>query len=205
MAIHQLLMVLGSVPSGTFTYQYGSGTSNETTTQSPVNIYYRRNIFQTVYTAAELSTNGAVSGCIFRNLKWSITGAVPSAYSVRGLNIRLFHTTTNDGTVIASPISGESKTTVYSVSDTTDVLEFESIGDAQFIFTAPFVWNGVNNVCVESCTAQNEFNWFAAGTQRVFPFTNGSRYSQDDSAGTSCGESPSEIANFKPSIQMDFS
>lgn len=205
MAIHQLLMVLGSPPVGTFGYEYDSATSNETTTQSPVNIYYRRNIFQTVYTAAELISSGAVSGCIFRNLTWYITGAVPSEYSVRGLNIRLFHTTTNDGTVTASPIVGESKTTVYSVSDTTDVLEFESIGDAEFTFITPFVWNGVNNICIESCTAQNELNWFAAGTQRVFPFTNGSRYSQDDSAGTSCGVNPSEIANFKPSVQMDFS
>lgn len=205
MAIHQLLMVMGNLSTGTFGYQYNSETSNETTSQSPVNIYYRRNIFQTVYTAAELISNGAVSGCIFRNLRWYITGAVPSAYSVRGLNIRLFHTTTNDGTVTASPIVGESKITVYSVSDTTDVLEFESIGDAEFTFTSPFVWNGVNNICIESCTAQNELNWFAAGTQRVFPFTNGSRYSQDDNVGTSCGVNPSEIANFKPSIEMDFS
>ena len=205
MDIHQLLMVLGNIPSGTFSYQYSSVISNETTVQSPVNIYYRRNIFQTVYTAAELIANGAVSGCIFRNLKWYITGAVPSAYSVRGLNIRLFHTTTNNGTAIASSIGGESKITVYSVSDTTDVLEFESIGDAEFGFTAPFVWNGVNNICIESCTAQNEFNWFAAGTQKVFTVVNGSRYSQNDNAGTSCSESPSEVANFKPSVQFDFS
>jgi hypothetical protein len=205
MAIHQLLMILSTPPSGTFEYQYDSGISNGTITQSPVNIYYRRNIFQTVYTAAELSANGAVSGCIFTNLTWYITGAVPSERSVRGLNIRLFHTTTVDGTVTASPIGGETKITVYSVSDTTDVLEFESIGDAEFGFTAPFVWNGVNNICIESCTAQNEFNWFAAGTQRVFPITNGSRYSQDDNVGTSCSENPSEIVNFKPSVKMGFS
>lgn len=202
--MQQLLISLGP-PRGTFSYQYSSGTSNGTQVQSPVNIYYRRNIFQTVYTAAELSANGAVGGCIFRNLRWFITGVVPTGNSARGLNIRLFHTTTADGTAVASPIAGEFKTTVYSVSDTTDVLEFETLGNAQFTFATPFTWNGTNNICVESCTAQNETNWTSAGTQRIFNVTNGSRFRQTDNAGTSCGDTPGTTQGFKPSVEMDFS
>jgi hypothetical protein len=41
----------------------GSGTSvNGTTSSSPVNIYYRRNVSQFVYTAAELSAAGVPTG-----------------------------------------------------------------------------------------------------------------------------------------------
>jgi hypothetical protein len=193
-----------SVGGGTFSYNYSSGTSNGTSTAAPANIYFRRNIFQTIYTAAELSSNGASSGAIFDKLRWFITGAVPAANSVRGLNIRLFHTTASDGSTLATPISGESKTTVYSVSDTTQVTEFEAIGNAIFNFTSTFTWNGTNNICIESCTAQNETNYTSAGTQRIFNVTNGSRYSWSDNAGTSCSETPTTVQAFKPSVEMDY-
>lgn len=203
--IHQVLLAIPSGPTfGTFSYEFSSGTSNGTQVQSPVNVYYRRNIFQTVYTSTELTNNGVISGSKFNKLRWYITGVVPSTNSARGLNIRLFHTTATDGTTVASPIDGESKITVYSVSDVTDVTQFESLGPAEFTFTTTFTWNGTNNICIESCTAQNETNWISAGTQRVFTFTNGSRYNQTDNAGTSCGDTPDTIENFKPSVEMDW-
>ena len=192
------------VPGGTFSYNYSSGTSNGTTTASPANVYFRRNIFQTVYTAAELNANGATSGAIFNKLRWYITGAVPASNSVRGLNIRLFHTTASDGSTVASPIGGESKTTVYSVSDTTDVTQFETTGNALFNFSNTFTWNGTNNICIESCTAQNETNYVAAGLQRIFNISNGSRYSWTDSTGTSCSVTPGTVQGFKPSVEMDY-
>jgi hypothetical protein len=190
--------------SGTFSYNYSSGTSNGTQAASPANVYFRRNIFQTVYTAAELSANGAYGGSIFNKLRWSITGAVPITNSARGLNIRLFHTTASNGSTLAAPIGGESKTTVYSVSDLTDVTQFEAIGNAIFNFTSTFTWNGTNNICIESCTAQNQTNYTSAGTQRIFNVTNGSRYTWTDNAGTSCSETPGTVQGFKPSVEMDY-
>lgn len=189
---------------GTFSYQFASASSNGTTTASHVNVYFRRNIFQSIYTAAELTANGATSGATFNNLKWAITGAIPAANSARGLNIRLFHTTAADGSTTATPIGGESKTTVYSVSDTTDVTQFETVGTALFNFSNTFTWNGTNNICVETCTAQNETNYTAAGTQRVFNTANGGRYSWTDSAGTSCSNIPGSTTAYKPSVEMDF-
>lgn len=202
--VHQLFLGTPLLLGGTFSYEFSSATSNGDQDQSPVNVYYRRNIFQTVYTAAELTANGARSGAVFKNLRWYITGAVPSDRSARGLNIRLFHTTTSDGLSTASPIISESKTTVYSVGTTTDVTEFESTGICQFIFTSTFTWNGTNNICIESCTSQNETNWIAAGEQRVFLVSNGSRYSQTDDAGNSCSDALDTAQGFKPSVEMDF-
>lgn len=188
--------------TGKFSYQFSSGTSNGAQSQSPVNVYYRRNIFQTVYTVAELSANGAQSGCTFNKLRWFITSAVPTANSARGLNIKLFHTTATDGTTVATPIT--SKVTVYSVSDVTDVTQFESLGNAEFTFSTTFTWNGTNNICIESCTAQNETTFVSNGTQRVFNITNGSRYSQTDNAGTSCADTPNVVQSFKPSVELDW-
>lgn len=192
----------GGVTPNLFSYEFGSLTSNGNESSSPVNVWYRRNIFQTVYTVEELNAYGAQSGCTFTKLRWYITDAIPSTNSARGLNIRLFHTTASNGSTLASAIT--SKTTVYSVSDVTDVTQFESLGPAEFTFTTTFTWNGTNNICIESCTAQNKLNYIARGTQRVFNIANGSRYSWTDSSGTSCSTSPGSIANYKPSVQMDW-
>ena len=200
--IHQLF--LGSPNSGIFSYEFDSSTSNDFQEPAPVNIYYRRHIVQTVYTASELSSYGARSGAKFVNLRWYITDPVPEFNSARGLNIRLFHTNTLDGTSDAFPISGESKTTVYFVDEISDVTEFETAGICQFNFITTFSWNGINNICVEICTSQNENDWLQRGTQRVVYVTNGSRYDETDSVGSSCSDSLSAIIDFKPSVEMDF-
>ena len=192
-----------SAPAGgTFSYQFASASSNGIQAASHVNVYFRRNIFQSIYTAAELTANGATSGATFNNLRWAITGAVPAGNSARGLNIRLFHTTAENGATLATAIG--SKTTVYSVSDVTDVTQFESVGTALFNFSNTFTWDGTNNICIESCTAQNETNYTSAGTQRVFNTTSGGRYSWSDSAGTSCSDTPVTTTAYKPSVEMDF-
>jgi hypothetical protein len=186
-----------------FSYGFSSSESNTNQIPVPCNIWYRRNIFQTVYTAAELSANGAVAGAQFNNLKWYITDAVPSTESVRGLNIKIFHTTNTDSSSAASPIS--TKTTVYSVSDATDVTQFESLGPCTFNFTNTFTWDGVNNICIESCTAENELQYLARGTQRIVNVANGSISRQIDANGTSCGDTPNQTGRpFKLSVEMDY-
>lgn len=199
-------------PSGTFSYGWSSTATNSTTTQSPINIYYRRNIFQTIYTASDLTNNGAESGAIFRNLKWNIVGSIPSNNSIRGFTLRLFHTTQSNASSVANPISGETKTTVYADSGTTQFTLVESTGIKTITFgggdlsgvSSSFEWNGVDNICVESCTSQNETTWSSAGTQRVFNISNGSRYYRDDSTGNACTFNPNQTLGFKPSVEMDF-
>ena len=188
----------------TFSYGFSSDTSNGNQVASPCNNYYRKNIFQTVYTVAELSANGAAAGAVFNKLRWYITDAVPSTNSVRGLNIKIFHTTNTNSSTDASPIG--SKTTVYSVSDTTAVTEFESLGPCTFNFANTFTWDGTNNICIESCTAMNETNWTTNGTQRIVNAANGSIYQRDDEPGTLCGTTPATTtgATFKPSVEMDY-
>jgi hypothetical protein len=202
-----------SQPSGTFAYGWQSSISNGNTSPSPSNVWFRRNIFQTVYTVSDLTSNGAESGAIFRNLRWNITGAIPAGNSARGLNIRLFHTTQADGSATASPVAGQSKITVYADTSTTDTLQFESTGIKTFTFgtgnaggtTSSFEWNGVNNICIESCTSQNESIYTQAGQQLIVNVTNGSRYVWTDATGNSCFDTPNTSVGYKSSVQMDFS
>lgn len=204
-----------SQPAGTFSYNFSSTTSNTLTTQSPINIYYRRNIFQTIYTVSELTGNGAEAGAIFRNLKWNITDAVPSNNSILGFTLRLFNTTTSDGTVAAAPIAGQSKRTVYSDNSSTDFTLVETTGIKTITFGggnntgvtrfSTFEWDGTNNICIESCTSMNQTTWLSRGGQTIFNVTSGSRFYRDDSNGDACTITPNQVLPFKPSVQMDFS
>ena len=207
-----------SQPSGTFSYGWSSTTNSGTTQASPINVWFRRNIFQTVYTVSDLTNNGAEAGAIFRNLKWNVTGAVNSSRSIMGFTLRLFHTTTSSGTSLASPISGESKVTVYAdtangngtgteftLVETTGIKTITFGGGNASGVSSSFEWDGVNNICIESCTQQNEVTYNSSGQIRIFsPVTNGSRYSWTDSAGNSCLTDPNSVIAFKPSVQMDF-
>jgi hypothetical protein len=190
-----------SQPTGTYEYGWSSSSSNGTYSQGhPINIWFRRNIFQTVYDTSDLSS--VEDGAIFRNLKHYVTNAISNSYSARGLNIRLFHTTASKGSD-ASPISGESKTTVYSIANGTDVSQWQSTGEQTFTFSTPFEWNGADNICIEYCTAQNQNRYRNDGQARVVNET-GSRYRRTDASGSSCSDSPSASVSQRPSIKMDY-
>lgn len=192
-----------SQPSGTFSYGWSSGSSNGNYSQGhPINIWFRRNIFNTVYTANDILNNGGEEGAIFRNVKHYVNGSISDSYSARGLNIRVFHTNASKGGQ-ASPISGESKTTVYSIGNGTDVDQWESTGECTFNFSTPFEWNGSNNICIEYCTHQNQGNYRPQGQGRVVNET-GSRYRRTDSGGTSCSDSADWNVSQVPSIKMEF-
>lgn len=206
----------GLVPSsisGSFQYGWTSTSSNTTTSQSPINVYYRRISYQTIYTAAELSAAGVPAGAFFNKLYWHITGAVPANNSILGMNIRLFHTTASNGSVVAGLVTGTSIVTVYSDSSTTEFTLVETTGEKQINFgggssgtaVSSFQWDGINNICVESCTSQNQTNYTSAGTQRVvLSVTNGGRYYRTDATGNSCGISPNAAQSFKVSTKMDW-
>lgn len=203
----------GLVPStitGNFNYGWTSTTQHASSTTSPINIYYRRNIYQTIYTAAELTAANVPPGASFNRLIWHVYNAVPAANSILGMNIRLFHTTAADGSVVAGPVSGQSKTTVYADATTTEFTLAETLGDLIVNFgggsaggaSSSFVWDGVNNICVESCTSQNQVNYLTNGIMRIVTFTNGGRASRTDAAGNSCGDTPNTVFAQKISTSM---
>ena len=193
-----------SQPSGQLSYGWSSGSSNGNYSQGhPINIWFRRNIFQSVYTVSNLVNNGAEEGAIFRNIKHYVNNPISNSYSARGLNIRIFHTDQGKGS-FASPASGQSKVTVYSIGNGSDVSQWQSgTGEKTFTFSTPFEWNGTQNICIEYCTHQNQSRYRPDGQARVVN-ESGSRYRRTDAGGSSCSDSPTGSISQVPAIKMDY-
>lgn len=195
-----------SLPSGEFAFGWTSNSISGTTTPSPINIYFRRIIFQSKYTVQQLQDGGAEDGAIFRNLKFYVGNTVPADRSMNDMNVRMFHTDQGTSVTYTPTIDG-SKTTVYFLAG--DFTPAETTGEKTLTFgtggTADgFEWNGVNDVVIEWCSSQNDTGWTSAGGLRFVNESGTNRYSWTDAGGNSCNDSPGANTSVKPSIKMEF-
>jgi hypothetical protein len=122
------------------------------------------------------------------------------------MNIRLFHSSAVNANSTLAPISGETKTTVYSDSATTEFIKAETVGVLTIPFSSTFEWNGVDSIVVESCTTQNQTTYQAQGALRRIATgsTNVRRHDWTDNTGSSCSDTPTSTYTDQISIQMDF-
>lgn len=173
----------------------GTGTAvNGTQVSSPVNIWYRRCVNQTVYTVAELNAAGITGPATIRQLGYYVTQA--PIYAIPGYQISMKHTTANN----ASGNLEGGYTVVKSASNYTPVA-----GDWDMInLTTPFNWNGTQNIVVRVCWTQVQPNYDASGQCRIYTTANGYKYQWDDNAGGACGLVPNTTATTKPQIQFLF-
>lgn len=173
----------------------GTGTSvNGTTSSSPVNIWYRRCVNQTVYTVAELNAAGITGPATIRQLGYYVTQA--PIYAIPGYQISMKHTTANNAN---GNLEG-GYTVVKSASDYSP-----AAGGWDLInLTTPFVWNGTQNIVVRVCWSQVQPNYNASGQCRVYSTANGYRYRWDDNAGGACGLVPNTTTTNKPQIHFIF-
>ncbi|MBI3135930.1 MAG: SprB repeat-containing protein [Bacteroidetes bacterium] len=173
----------------------GTGTAvNGTQTSSPVNIWYRRCVNQTVYTVAELNAAGITGPATIRQLGYYVTQA--PAYAIPGYQISMKHTT-------ATSASGNLEggyTVVKSASTYTPVAGGWDLID----LTTPFSWNGTQNIVVRVCWTQVQPGYDASGQCRVYTTTGGYKYRWDDNAGGACGLVPNTTSTNKPQIHFIF-
>lgn len=192
---------------GTFSYGWSSSVGTLIGDPSPIGIGYRRNIHQSLYTKDILLANGARAGAVFKRLRWYVTTAINPNYSILGMNIRLFHSTALNASLMLVPKTGETKTVVYSDAATVEFTKAETVGVLQIDFLTNFEWDGVNSIVVESCTSQNQTNYDSQGGLRRI--SDGSsavrRHSWTDASGSSCSDTPNSTYTDQISIQMDFS
>src|SRR5690606_13309435 len=115
----------------------GTGTNvNGTQESSPVNIWYRRCVSQTVYTVAELNAAGITGPATIRQLGYYVTQA--PLYAIPGYQISMKHTTANN----ANPNLEGGYTVVKSAGSYTPVAG----GWDMINLTTPFAWNGTQNI-----------------------------------------------------------
>jgi len=174
----------------------GTGTStNGTQTSSPVNIYYRRNVCQFVYTATELSAAGLSATDVINSIGWYVTQA--PAYSIPDYTIKMKHVTVGD---VAAALGTTGWTTVKNGFN-----YFPTAGGYDMIsFDQNFTWNGSDNIGIELCWSQVQPNFDASGQCRIYSTNNGYRYSWTDDAGTSCGTTPNNPTSDKPQARIGY-
>jgi hypothetical protein len=194
-----------SVP-GTFSYGWSSTSATTAGSASPIGIGYRRNIHQSLYSAAILSANGARPGVNFKNLRWYVTSAINPTYSILGMNIRLFHCSAVNTDSELTPVSGQTKTNVYSDSVTTEFTKAETVGVLTIPFSSTFQWDGINSIVVESCTTQNQTTYQQQGALRRIATgsINVRRHMWTDDVGSSCNDQAFYTYTDQISIEMDF-
>jgi hypothetical protein len=149
--------------------QLGTGTAtNASTGGNPINIYYRSLRGQTVYTAAELNAAGVNGGAI-TEFGYYVTSS--PIHALPNFVIRMKHTTA----VNASSHDNGPFTTVYQNTSYMPA----SGGWDMLTLDTPFVWNGVDNLLVDTAFSQVP-NWNSSGQQRIYSTTNGYRYVRSD-------------------------
>lgn len=179
------------------TIQLGSGTGEQWEYSSgPVNIYYRRTVCQFVYTAAELTAEGASTINPITEMGFYVTGA--PIYALRQYTIKIKHTTQTD---VSTALGTTGWTTVkgpFNYSPTAGGWDMIPLDDQTF------VWDGVSSIGVEVCWSRVNPTWNASGQVRIYTTTNGYRYSWSDANGSSCGTTPATTSSNKPQMRIVF-
>lgn len=178
---------------GVVTIQIGEGDLvNTTSAAAPVNIHYRSQRGQMVYTAQEILGSGALSsfGGTINNLGFFISS--PPLYALPNFTIRMKHTTATD----ASAHDDGPFQTVLVISQYSPAAS----GWDFLCLSNPFEWNGVDNILIDiSFSRTSSFD--SSGQQRIFQSPNGYRFVRGDNAdfGNSITTS---LAQTKPQIAM---
>ncbi len=135
----------------------------------PLNIYFRSNRSQFVYTAEEFNTEGIYGEFPITQFGFFVEGEPD--HNLTDFTIKLAHTTQTDVTQHFS----DSLTTVFSHASYSP-----SAGEWDMLtFDEPFVWNGQDNLIVDT-SFDPVASWSATGQIRVYERENGYRFIRDD-------------------------
>ncbi len=176
------------------TITIGTGTAiNGITTPSPVNINRKRNVSQTVYTAAELNAAGALAGDI-KKMGYFITN-IP-IYNIPGYTIQMKHTNNGNagGNLNGGYTTVKNAFTYAPGQGDWDIIDFDT----------PFFWNGTQNIVVRICWSAVTPDRDPSGQLRIFNSNRGYKSRTDNNGGSLCGSNPNSRQNVKPQIRFIF-
>lgn len=173
--------------------QLGSGVNaTNTTTASPVNIYYQSGRGQMIYTLAELNAAGAVAGNIIK-LGFYIE-QVP-IYDLPNFSIKMKHTAAVDAAVHdVGPFQEVYFDAAYAPKEG---------GFDLLTLDVPFLWNGTDNILIDVCFDLVQPIWNASGSVRYYSLNKGYRYGQS-TVRDMCPEITTSTHSFKPQLLLEF-
>lgn len=143
------------------------------TTIGPINIYYRRLLFKSIYTAAELSAAGWSGSDTIYRISFYVTN-VPFYQPIPGWTIGMINTASTVGSDITS-----GWTTVRNAANASFTVNTENI----ITLDTPFTWDGTSNLAIGFASAMISPTWNPSGAVRGNTPGN-SRSNRTDSSGT---------------------
>jgi hypothetical protein len=193
-------------PTVTPVYNYWTGdvltadSVSGTQDASPVNIYYRRTIFTTTYSEAELvaafGTDG-LGNIQINKLRFSVTQQ-PANQPLPDYAIGM-KLTTNGITTNNSGLSGGTFTLVKNPTSET----FATGGVKEFVLDTPFTWVPGNNLVISWAWGQCPVTWSSSGTMPID--TGGVSYANvSDSVGAyTVFDSAGGNRSYRPVVQLE--
>ncbi|MDD2332622.1 MAG: hypothetical protein PHI68_08230, partial [Candidatus Cloacimonetes bacterium] len=151
------------------------GTENQITANnyiSPINLTYKSNHSQFVYTADELNAAGVFGPVYISQIGFNVASS-PSLALVNYL-VRIKHTTASNA---QGWQTADGLVTVYSA----DTYMPAAGGWDMLVFQTPFLWNGTDNIVFDTSFGMVS-EWSRTGTLEYSNYTNGYRYVVSDSA-----------------------
>ena len=163
--------IVEATPNASTFVIIGTGTiSNETNDGCPINVFYQSLHGQSVYTKAELNAQGVYGPTTFHQVGFNVT-SVPSL-AMPNYVIRMGHTSaTNAG----SWIPEANLATVWSSASYRPT----QTGWDPITLDTPFVWNGVDNIVLDTAFSRIGNSGRSGATQATSIY-NGYRFTRND-------------------------
>ncbi len=172
----------------------GTGTSTTgNNTASPINIGNKSLHGQSVYTKAELNAAGVFGPIMITALGFDVN-SVPNQ-SLPNFVVRMKHTT---ATNVSSWQTLAGMETVYGPQSYSP-----TVGWDMLTFSTPFIWNGVDNLVVDTAFSQvGSTN--RSGTVRYSTVSNGYRFVRGNGSDYSNQFSGGNTANTRPNVKLNY-
>ena len=170
----------------------GTGTdSNSTSIACPINVWYQSLHGQSVYTAAELNAAGVVGPINITQIGFNVTGL--PALAMPNFVVRMGHTSATD---VSSWIS-TGLNQVWSNGS----YQPTSTGWNMYTLSTPFLWNGIDNIVVDTAFGLIG-SYSSSGTTQYTSVTNGYRYGRSDSSDQTNVFSGGYNSSYRPNLKL---
>jgi hypothetical protein len=141
------LVATGGTVGSTGAVKIGDGVLTNTTS-TPYKVYWGGSKTQALYTAAELSALGLISGSSISTIGHVILSGTPLLMNNYSVNVGFV----SDATLGTTFITGANTSVLNNVAFTPST----GAGNIDYTLATPIVWNGVSNLLVETCFNNND-------------------------------------------------
>lgn len=174
----------------------GTGTSGTgTTTASPINVWYKSLHGQSVYTKAELNAAGIMGEHVITHIGFNVTG-LPERVMPNYV-VRMGHT---------SSTNASSWIPLYEMEQVFHLANYQptETGWNMLPLSQPFVWNGVDNIVVDTAFGLVA-SYSSTGTVQYTNMSNGYRYNWDDYSDQTNNFSGGSSNQYRPNLKLQLS